>query len=487
MNLQETLAKVREALQKPMPSEFAKSFVQSPIAIQGVTYYDLDPVLWNIYPVTAILRNMIPRRVGGRGIQANWRSLTQINPGLVDIGVQEGTRGGIMNQTVTNNLAAFAFFGLENSLTWEADYAAEGLDDLKATATKILLESTMEAEEKVIIGGNAITPLANTGTITTVPHTTGGTITNQSGFVGCVALTYDGYTQSSVAAGVKLPYTRTNADGTTTPVTGFYSRPATEAAATTTGVGAVNSITASVPAVPNAWGYAWYYGLTAAETLVAITSAPTVLLTDPPAGGAQAYAALGVTNVSTNGLHFDGLVTQASHNGGYVIDLGGATMTSTGSGSGGIAEIDLAIETFFSSYRMIPTHIFISGMDQKGIRNLILNGNTNVAPFTVVDGKVIGGAGAWMAYRNPIGFGNPTLEIVVHPFIPQGTILFYTDKLPYAMQNLTDICKMNLRRDYMAITWPLVTRKWFYGVYFDGVLQHYAPFSMGVISGIGVS
>jgi len=41
-----------------------------------------------------------------------------------------------------------------------------------------------------------------------------------------------------------------------------------------------------------------------------------------------------------------------------------------------------------------------------------------------------------------------------------------------------------LRADYYQIDWPLITRKHQYGVYCDGVLQHYAPFSMGIISNI---
>ena len=44
---------------------------------------------------------------------------------------------------------------------------------------------------------------------------------------------------------------------------------------------------------------------------------------------------------------------------------------------------------------------------------------------------------------------------------------------------------MLMRQDYYSLEWPLKTRKYEYGVYADGVLQHFAPFSMGIITNIG--
>jgi hypothetical protein len=40
------------------------------------------------------------------------------------------------------------------------------------------------------------------------------------------------------------------------------------------------------------------------------------------------------------------------------------------------------------------------------------------------------------------------------------------------------------RKEYYQLEWPLKSRKYEYGVYTDEVLQHYAPFSMGVITNV---
>lgn len=499
-DLQETLAKVRAAINKGVPGTLAKAFTQAATATSGITMYDLEPGARLLYPITTPLRNMIPRRVGGQGIQANWRSITAVNPSLVPLGLQEGKRGGIMDQTTTDNLAKFAFLGMDDNVTWQAQYAAEGFDDLLSLATTTLLQGTMEREERIQLGGNAITKIGATGTITAVPSNTGGNLAAAALFVGCAALTYEGVVTSStaaqIAAGnavVTIPYTRTNADGTTSPISGFFGTPSTAVAASITSSSTVGKISASVPAKPNAWGYAWYVGTVGALKLHSITSINSVLIKALPQSTNQNYTALGASDVSTDPLVFDGLVAQAYAGGGYVSQLAtgtagtGTVLTSSGSGTGGVAEIDTAIEAFFNTYRLVPDNIWISGKDQKGIQKLILNGNTNVSQFVVVDGKVIGGAGAWRAYRNPIGYGPETITINVHPLMPQGTILFFSSKVPYALTNVQDIVKMNLRRDYAAVRWPVTTLQYPFGVYFDGVLQHYFPASMGILSNFASS
>jgi hypothetical protein len=77
------------------------------------------------------------------------------------------------------------------------------------------------------------------------------------------------------------------------------------------------------------------------------------------------------------------------------------------------------------------------------------------------------------------------IPIRLHPNVPTGTILILTEELPYPVNNVTNVFQMKLRQDYYLQEWPRTTRKQRAGVYFDGVLQHYAPFSMCVISNVG--
>jgi len=79
---------------------------------------------------------------------------------------------------------------------------------------------------------------------------------------------------------------------------------------------------------------------------------------------------------------------------------------------------------------------------------------------------------------------NVDVPITVHPNMTPGTILFYTDSLPYPLPSMNAIIRILTRQDYYQVEWPVVTRQYNFGVYADEVLQHYAPFSMGVISNI---
>lgn len=484
--LNKILAAIQEAQKTQVAGYLGKAFTQSGSAISGITAYDLEQGARLLYPVTTIFRNIIPRDVGGMGIQANWRSITAINPSGMAPGVSEGNRGGAVDQTVTDNLAAFVELGLENFVTWKAEYAGKGFDNVPALAVTNLLRSTMEAEEKVIIGGNGTQLLGTTPTPSATPSTTGGTLAAQTDWtMYAVALTYDGMVNSTLALGVKLPYTRVNTDQSTDLINGFTAIPS--AAATSTTTGATSSIAYTVAPVRGAFGYAWFFGRAGSERLYAITSISAVTVTANTASPAQLFTALPVTDTSKNTLNFDGLFTQfwKSGSGAYFKDNGALPLTATGSGTGGITEFDTAIQSFYDNFRLVPTDIYMSGQDQRNAKNKILTGNTNMAPFFLGNAAagVMGGT-QFKKYNNPIGFGQQELDVHVHPFIPQGTIMFYSKEIPYSLSNVAELVKMKLRYDYRQIDWPMVKRKREYGVYFDGVLQNYFPPAFGILCNV---
>src|SRR5579885_627511 len=379
---------LRKALASPIPDEIKKAFTSPSTATSGLAQYDLVPGARLMYPIDSPLRNMIPREVGGAGIQANWRSILGVNTNNEQVGLSEGNRGGLNSYLEYDVYAKFCELGMDDYVTWKAERAAEGFQQLDELAVQMLLQTNMEAEEKIILygmGGNNINGagLGTTPNPVTTPSTSGGTITNQSGVVVCVALTYRGFPLSSVANGVKIPYTRTNADGSTDTINGFSAAPSAEVAATTTGVGPVNSIACTVTPVPGAAGYAWFYGLTGATKLTAITTINSVVLTAPPAGGNQALTALPATDKSLDSLVFDGLIAQilasgttyGSQYGSYIKALAtgtagtGSTLTATGNGQGSIVEFDVAIESFFTNKRLIPDTIWLSGLDAPNVQN----------------------------------------------------------------------------------------------------------------------
>jgi hypothetical protein len=467
-----------------MPDHLAKAtFDQSGSATSGLTYYDLEPGAKFLYPVLTPMRNMVPRVSGRGGIQANWRAITGINTTNIEIGVSEGNRGAVMAVSTEDYLAAYKGIGLESSLSFEAQYAAQNFADIRAIAGKTGLQATMLREERLILAGNGSLALGVTPTPTLVGSTTGGSLAAQTWSVICVALTHAGLVSATVGGGIPTLITRTNADGSTDTYGGGSAQRSTAATAVTTG--ATSSITARVAAVRGALGYAWFWGVGGTELLGAITTIPTHVITATAAGTQNASVAS--ADRSVNNLIFDGFLTQALRPGSnaYWADLGGTTLTADG--SGGIVEIDALLSNRWDTYRLSPDTIWCSAVDAKNIGRKILQGNANGAlRFNVnLDQSAMQGGIMVSTYLNSFGMdGAKVLNIKIHPNMPQGTLLFMTSTMPYPMSDVTNMFQMLCRQDYYQIEWPLTTRRYQYGVYADEVLQHYFPPSMGVITGV---
>lgn len=500
----ETLELLKTAQKTPLADEISKSFTQSGTATSGLTYYDLEAPAKTLYPVLTPLRNRIARIVGGRGIQANWRAITGINTGQMGAGVAEGRRSGAIAHTTADYLAAFRGLGLEDYVTFEADYAAQSFDDAKARAVEGLLRATMIQEEFIDLGGNTSVALGTTPTPSLADVATGGTLLANTAYkVGCVALTLTGYQQvagyangtvnDSVAiasASLSATFSRSNMDGTTETMAGGLAQKSALATVTTAADASnTHCVSATVTPVRGAVAYAWYWGTTGNEVIGAVTTINSIKIT-ATAAGSQNISALPAADNSTDSLVYDGLLTQImkSASGAYFVDLATGTAGTgsklTSDGAGGIAEIETALQAFYSNYRLSPSTIYMNAQQMLDANAIIIkNGGAPLIRYqldangpTLVAGAKIG------QYLNKIT--GSLIDIVVHPNLPPGTIMFFSDSIPYPLSNVGAIVQKKLRRDYYQIEWPLKTRRYEYGVYFDGVLQNYFPPAFGVIRNI---
>ena len=213
IDLQEVLRNLKAAQQKPLGSLAAETlgkstFTESMSATSGLTFYDLELGAKFLYPVLTPLRNAIPRVSGKGGIQANWRAVTAINTQGLRFGVSNANRGGVLAVATTDYAAAYKGIGVETSVDFEAQYAGQGFDDVRAIAAKTGLESLMLGEEAMILGGNASLALGTTPTPTLSDVGTGGTLAaNLALSVICVALTHDGFINATVAGGIQSQIT----------------------------------------------------------------------------------------------------------------------------------------------------------------------------------------------------------------------------------------------------------------------------------------
>ena len=490
------LEKIREAQNAPISDPMAggplakSTFTQPGSATSGINFYDLELGAKFLVPVLTPLRYMIPRVSGKGGIQANWRAITGINTTGLRIGVSGGNRSAAISVSTQDYTAAYKGIGLESNVDFEAQYAAQNFDDLRSQAALRLLQSTMISEETIILGGNNSNALGTTGTPTLVGSTTGGTLAAQTWSVICVALALEGFVNGTVSGGIQALVSRTNTDSSVDTFGGGSAQKSGNATTTTTGT--TSSISASVALKTGAVGYAWFWGTAGSEVLGAITSINSVLIT-AAATGTQTAASLPSTDYSQNSLIFDGLLTIASKGlGGYYSSqptgTAGTGTPLTADGAGGIIEIDTALKWFWDNLRLSPQRLWVNSQEAQNISRKIIAGTSTSAQrfvFTTDKSNLSGGVMA-RTYLNRFGMGSgETLDILTHPTMPAGTILFDTDMLPYPMSNVPTVRRILCRQDYYQIEWPFRARRYEYGVYADEVLQHYFPPSLGIITNIG--
>ena len=502
MDTNQTLDELKKAQGVPLPEDIAKAFTQSGSATTGLTAYDLEGPAKTILPMHTPLRNRIARVSGKGGIQANWKAVTGINTNGISAGVSQGNRGGIIATSVADYFAAYRGLGLEDNVTFEADYSAEYYDDVKARATEGLLRSLMIGEENILLGGNTSVALGTTPTPTLVGSTTGGALAAATYSIIAVALTYDAYwavagqnqgntgqSLNIASAVVPAAISRTNADGTVDTYGGGSARKSTAATVATSG--STGSIAASVAAVAGAFAYAWYWGAAGSEVLGAITTINSVSIT-AAAAGAQTAASMPASDNSTNALVFDGLLPQIlkAGSGAYVKvmanGVAGTGTPLTADGAGGIVEFDEAFAAFWDKYRLSPDTIYMGASDLLSTsKKIVANGGAPLIRFNMDAGNP-SSISAGVVVGSILNKITGTLvKVEVHPTMPTGTVMFFSSSLPYTLSGITNILQVRTRREYYQLEWPLRTRKYEYGVYADEVLQNYFPPAFGVITNIG--
>lgn len=497
MDTKAILDELKKSFGSPLSTEqlgelgLAKAtFNQPGSATSGLNYYDLEAGAKFLVPVLTPLRNEIPRVSGRGGIQANWRAITGINTGKVRLGVSEGNRGGVIDVSTQDYIAVYKGIGLEGNATFEAQYAAQNFDDVRAQAGMRTLQSVMLGEEALLLGGNGTLAFGTTGTPSLSASTSGGTLASATYSVICVALSLDGFLNGSVAGGIQASITRTNPDGSSDTYGGGAAQKSANATQAVTGP--TGSISASVAQKTGAVAYAWFWGAAGSEVLGAITTINSVVITGA-AAGTQTAASLPSSDNSTNTLVFDGLLTMCNKNlGSYtkVMATGSAGVGTplTGDGAGGIVEIDAALQSFWDNYRLSPDEIWVGSQEATNISRKILAGNANAAQRFVFQSAqdAIGGGVMVRSYLNRYSMqGGKEIPIRLHPNMPNGTILFLSKQIPYQLSGVGNVIQVRTRQEYYQVEWPLRSRKYEYGVYADEVLQHYFPPSMGMITNIG--
>jgi len=309
-----------------------------------------------------------------------------------------------------------------------------------------------------------------------------------------VALTLEGYQNSSLTAGVASTKTVTGADGKTFVLSGGSSNKSANA---TQAVTLGQTLFASVAPIQGAVAYAWFVGAAGSETLQAITTINSASFSAPLTGGQQAVSAITADNSANASYAFDGLLTAALKPGSnaYVklmaTGTAGTGTALTASGRGSVTEIDDMFQQMWNLYQVSPTVLYVNVQELKNITAKVLsNASGPLLKYEVSgDGNAydLAAAGAVSFYFNPYALnGGLKIPVRIHPRVPPGTIIGWAENLPiqYQSSEVPNVAEIKTRQDYYQIDWPVVTRQRQVGVYTEEVLAVYAPFAMGVIANI---
>ncbi len=462
----------------------------------GLVAYDLQAPAKNLYPVATPFRNRVPRTGGGIGTATNWKSITAIKGSGFDASgwVPEGQRAARMSYTTANNAASYVTIGEEDQATFEAINAGKTFEDIQAGMTMRLLQKMMLKEEMAIGFGNASIALGTPATPTLAAAGSGATLPAATYSVMVVALTMEGFKNSSLANGVATSATVTGADGQTFTLNGGSSQ---KSAAATQAVTLGQVLSCSTTAIQGAVAYAWYIGTAGNEKLEKITTINSTTFSAPLAGTGQAATAVTADCSRNQTTAFDGLLTTAlkSGSGAYVKTMASGTAGTgtalTASGRGSVTEIDDMFQTMWDQYQVSPSVLYVNSQELRNITTKVLNnGSSPLLQYFQDPSQAYGltAGGTISFYYNPFRLdGGQRIPVKIHPQLAPGTVLGWAEDLPvqYQSNEVPNVAEVKTRQDYYQIDWPLRTRAREVGVYAEEVLAVYAPFAMGVIGNIG--
>ena len=445
----------------------------------GFTPFDLQDSIEFLVPVMTPLRNSIPRRKAqGQAVQIRQitgysNSRTGGVPNLntfFNSATNTSTYNGItLNRPNTISYSADALVvpfvenGISDSVEYQAQFAAQGFTDLRQLSNTAAIYSHMLGEENNILNStSAVLPVA-----------------------GVTATTDNGGTATGLPAGTYTPLvTISSAFGESKALTGQ-----------STTVAAGESVTVALNSVPvgavalNVYvtvSGIHYVGRTTSTAsgsfpvLFAVT--PTLPSTSADNGSSPEYQ-FGGTALGTAG--YTGMISTLLGNGstpaaaGYVKAVNGPLGTAAPFG-----EINTMLVEMWETNRAQPGTLYTSGRIQAALLAEIQQQGSATSYranyMTGDDGIIVGGAVTGIT--SPVG--GPALNIVAHPFIPEGVVIAHSTTLPSPVSGVPGTATIDNVVDLTTIEWPQIGMSYDLSTYQYGSFVFHTPGFDGILTGI---
>lgn len=470
----------------------------SPLS-SGFVPFDLIPFARTIYPYYTPIRNKTAR-VPGKGTYHRAKIISEISGSFTQLGnlPDDSTSeffsasGGFNTypnplpksgtQTGYDVVIPYQFYGLTEGASWLAQFAGEGFDDAFGLASLILIQEFMQLEEHDMLASTQV-PLT-TPTFTIAARTGGSNETPLSGVTGSTVwvtvagVNYWGQTASATLASATVTASSV-IDVTITPQAGGQL-----AYAIYTGTGSAAPTASSM--------FQFTYNTQAGF----VGGVKFTLQGALPTSGANPSATDTGTHASTRSESLLSVLSglaQTSASTGYQTGATAAESAQAGYtnlATGQTLSIDLLntalLEMFngTNGFYANPQEIVSSANDITNLSNSIVTANNTAYLLQVNQNEVAGfkAGAAVSSVVNPVTRAVP--ELLVHPFLPQGTAMLLSYTLPQTQNNLGNGFEMVMVQDVATIAWPVIdptfrTSALRYGTFFCG-----APQYQGLIQGL---
>lgn len=477
-------------LNQQLEAQLGKSITLGSPLSSGLVPYDLVAPTKLIYPVYSPFRNLVPR-VPGQGVSHRAKIMTSISGampgGLATPGnrmsIGELPSGGSMTQwpnqlpssgvqNAVDVTVPYKFFGLTEAVSWLAQFAGQGFEDAAGLASLVLLQEMMLLEERAMISATSI-PLSTPGSPGVTTRTAGTGETPLSG----------------VSTNFYVCVTAVNFYGET--VASSIVTPSTEPAA--------NSVVdVALPAVPGALAFNLYVGTgtttpgNAGMHLMASAvggsrftlqgALPTATATPPTADtGTSAstdYEGF-ISTISGHATTGGSPVYPAGFQGSYINQQVGDILSSNA--------LNTALDAMWDGTNGIfadPDDLWAEGGDLTRLGNTLANQSTNNYRL-FIDQSQTTSARAGIAvseYVNPVT--RKVINLRVHPYLPQGTAMLMSWKLPQPWSNVGNVWEAVMVQDYLSISWPVVDVTFRYSLFMYGTLFSPAVAYNGILQGL---
>lgn len=458
----------------------------SPIGT-GLVPFDLEAPAKYLAPRPTPLRNKLPREKG-QGTSRRYKRITGITGsgtgvGVFHPGISETTqnnfaptgagqalwlnRGAKIAYAGDDQVVPYFQFGVSDSVSFGAQYAGQGFQDIRALSAQSLLYSSMLLEERMLLVGRGANGTYFNGALASPTAVTVATAAPASG-------------ETAISGATTTIWVKVTADA------GDFGQSTPSAiASVSASAGTVGVVTVGT-AVAGALGYRVYVGTGAGQPADSAlwyagrTGSRVFRITGalPTSGTAASVPAAGDTSAYTNG--YDGIMSiVTSTDAGYTKNLN-AAFNSTAPG----AEFQTAFASLYQSVKADPDEILFNGSDRSNLSELLKNSNSTNYRLQIqqdeIGNAVLGSV--ITAIQNQVT--GKVVPMTVHPWMPQGNTAILSYTLPIPDSQVSNVWSVVNVQDYMGINWPVIDFQYQISSYWQGTFVCYAPAWNGSITGI---